>query len=168
MTIQKSVNSILEQLEKSIMALSDDQYTKKIDTLSGASIGEHVRHVIELFVCLQEGYANGLVNYENRKRDTAIQTSRGVAVGLMRSINRSLFSDNKDMVLKAGYNENNNELFTLSTNYYREIAFNIEHAIHHMALIRIGITEVSDVQVPDGYGVASSTLKFRKKMFATR
>ncbi len=52
MTIQKSVNSILEQLEKSIMALSDDQYTKKIDTLSGASIGEHVRHVIELFVCL--------------------------------------------------------------------------------------------------------------------
>lgn len=168
MTIQKSVDSIFEKLEKSVIGLSDDQYTIKIDTLFGASIGEHVRHIIELFVCLQEGYVSGLVNYENRKRDITIQTSRGVAIGLMRSINRSLFSDNKDLVLQAGYNENSNELCTLSTNYYREIAYNIEHTIHHMALIRIGISEVSDVQVPDGYGVAPSTLKFRKKMIATR
>lgn len=166
MTIQKSVNTILEQLEKSVAGLSNEQYTVKIETLLGASIGEHVRHVIELFVCLQEGYASGVVNYENRKRDIAIQTSRVVAIGLMKSINHSLFSDNKVILLQVGYSENSNELLTIPTNYYREIAYNIEHAIHHMALIRIGINLVSDNKVPDGYGIAPSTLKYRKSMVA--
>jgi hypothetical protein len=166
MTIQKSVNTILEQLEKSVAGLSNEQYTMKIDTLLGASIGEHVRHVIELFVCLQEGYASGVVNYENRKRDIAIQTSRSVSIGFMKSINQSLFCDNKVILLQAGYNENSNELLTIPTNYYREIAYNIEHAIHHMALIRIGINLISDNQVPDGYGIAPSTLKYRKSKVA--
>lgn len=166
MTIQKSVNTILEQLEKSVAGLSNEQYTMKIDTLLGASIGEHVRHVIELFVCLQEGYTSGVVNYENRKRDIAIQTSRGIAIRFMKSINQSLFYDNKVILLQAGYNENSNELLTIPTNYYREIAYNIEHAIHHMALIRIGINLVSDNQIPEGYGIASSTLKYRKSNVA--
>lgn len=167
MTIQSSFISVLIQLEKSIVALSDEQYTKKVDTLFGASIGEHVRHVIELFVCLQEGYDCGVVNYENRKRDMAIQTVRDLAIDSMRTLRGSLFPINRDLLLQAGYNVNSNELFTLSTNYFREIAFNIEHAIHHMALIRIGIKEVSDLEVPEGYGVASSTLKFRKGQVAS-
>lgn len=167
MTIQSSFNAVLVQLEKSIIELTDEQYTQKIDTLFGASIGEHVRHVIELFVCLQDGYACGVVNYENRKRDIAIQTVRVVALDLMGTIKTSFFKENRELLLQAGYSETSNELFTLSTNYFREIAFNIEHAIHHMALIRIGIQEVSDLEVSEGYGVASSTLKFRKGQAAT-
>jgi len=167
MTIQSSFNAVLVQLEKSIIELTDEQYTQKIDTLFGASIGEHVRHVIELFVCLQDGYACGVVNYENRKRDIAIQTVREVALDLMGTIKTSFFVENRELLLQAGYSETSNELFTLSTNYFREIAFNIEHAIHHMALIRIGIQEVSDLKVSEGYGVASSTLKFRKGQTAT-
>lgn len=162
MTIQTSFSFVIAQLEKSIVELTDEQYTRKIDTLFGASIGEHVRHVIELFVCLQNGYASGVVNYENRKRDMTIQTVRRVAIDLMSTVKGSLFWENKDLQLHACYNEDCDELFTLSTNYFREIAFNIEHAIHHMALIRIGIREVSDLEIPEGYGVASSTLKFRK------
>lgn len=167
MTIQSSFNAVLVQLEKSIIELTDEQYTQKIDTLFGASIGEHVRHVIELFVCLQDGYACGVVNYENRKRDIAIQTVREVALDLMGTIKTSFFVENRELLLQVGYSETSNELFTLSTNYFREIAFNIEHAIHHMALIRIGIQEVSDLKVSEGYGVASSTLKFRKGQTAT-
>lgn len=163
MTLQQSVKNIFQQLQNSLVQLSDKQYSQIIDTLSGATIGQHVRHVVEMFVCLQNGYAIGIVNYEKRKRDITIETSKDVAIHLMQDVNESLFSNNKDLILEAGFDENSNELNRLPTNYFREIAYNLEHAIHHMALIKIGIREISDIQLPEGYGVASSTIKYRKE-----
>lgn len=164
MTIQKSVLAIFQQLEDSLVKLTDDQYCKKIDTLSGATIGQHVRHVVEMFVCLQDGYTTGIVNYEKRKRDITIETSKEIATNLMQHINTSLFTDNKELILEAGFDENSFELNQLPTNYFREIAYNLEHAIHHMALIKIGINEVAGLKLPEGYGIASSTLKYRKQV----
>jgi hypothetical protein len=163
MTIQQSVHAIFNQLEDSLLQLSNQQYSQKIDTLSGASIGQHVRHVVEMFVCLQDGYTSGVVNYEKRKRDITIETAKGTAIDVMNKINSTLLNENKPLVLEAGFDENSNELNKIPTNYFREIAYNLEHTIHHMALIKIGMNEVSDTQLPDGYGVASSTLKYRKE-----
>ncbi|MEO6721405.1 MAG: hypothetical protein ABIN67_13635 [Ferruginibacter sp.] len=163
MTIQQSVHAIFNQLEDSLLQLSNEQYSQKIDTLSGASIGQHVRHVVEMFVCLQDGYTSGIVNYENRKRDIAIETAKGTAIDVMNKINAALLNENNNLVLEAGFDENSDELNKIPTNYFREIAYNLEHAVHHMALIKIGINEVSDTQLPDGYGVASLTIKYRKE-----
>jgi hypothetical protein len=163
MTIQQSVHAIFNQLEDSLLQLSNEQYRQKIDTLSGASIGQHVRHVVEMFVCLQDGYTSGIVNYEKRKRDITIETSKETAIDIMNKIISALLNENKSLVLEAGFDENSDELNKILTNYFREIAYNQEHAIHHMALIKIGINEVLDTQLPDGYGVASSTLKYRKE-----
>lgn len=165
MTIQQSVQVIFKQLEDSLVQLNNEQYCKKINTLSGATIGQHVRHVVEMFVCLQEGYVTGTVNYEKRKRDITIESSNEVAITLMNQVNTSLFKENKELILEAGFDENSFELNRIPTNYFREIAYNLEHAIHHMALIKIGIMEVSDdVTLPEGYGVASSTIKYRQQL----
>jgi hypothetical protein len=51
----------------------------------------------------------------------------------------------------------------MPTNYYREMAYNLEHTIHHMALIRTGINDVSRISVPENFGVAISTMKYRKQ-----
>lgn len=163
MTIQQSVHAIFNQLENSLVQLSNQQYCQKINTLSDASIGQHVRHVVEMFVCLQDGYTAGIVNYENRKRDITIERSKETAIDIMNKINSALLNENKFLVLEAGFDENSDEINKIPTNYFREIAYNLEHAIHHMALIKIGINEVSDTQLSDGYGVASSTIKYRKE-----
>ena len=163
MTIQQSVHTIFNQLEDSLVQLSNQQYCQKIDTLSGASIGQHVRHAVEMLLCLQDGFSSGIVNYETRKRDMAMETSKETAINVMNKINSTLHTENKSLVLQAGFDENNNELDKIPTNYFREIAYSLEHTIHHMALIKIGINEVSDTQLPDGYGVASSTIKYRKE-----
>ncbi len=162
MTLQQSVHEIINRLEDSMARLSDEQYYQSIDTLSGASIGQHVRHVVEMFVCLQDGYVTGIVNYEKRKRDITIETSKDVAIQLMHDLKESLFNSNKDLILEAGFDENSIELNQLPTNYFREIAYNLEHTIHHMALMKISICEASDIQLPEGYGVASSTIKYRR------
>src|SRR5258708_11051025 len=162
MTIQQSVYIILQQLEDSLVKLSDEQFCCKVDTLLGATIGQHVRHVVEMFVCLQEGYSTGVVNYEKRKRDITIETSHKAAINVMSDITKCLFTENKELMLEAGFNKNSDELIKLPTNYFREIAYNLEHAIHHMALIRIGFSKISLISLPEDYGVASSTLKYKK------
>ncbi len=163
MTIQQSVQVIFQQLEDSLVQLSNEQYSQKIATLSEATLGQHVRHVVEMFVCLQDGYLTGTVNYEKRKRDIIIETSKVEAIALMQDIKASLYNDNKELVLEAGFDENSYELNRLPTNYFREIAYNLEHAIHHMALIKIGVNLVSEINLPEGFGVATSTIKYRQK-----
>ena len=50
----------------------------------------------------------------------------------------------------------------LDSNYYREVMYNLEHAIHHHALIKVAIIHFTDLDLPDSFGVAPSTMEYRK------
>lgn len=163
MQLHQAIQNVFVQLNGSLEQLTPEQYVYPSPTLSNASIGQHVRHIIEMFICLEAGYQPGVINYENRKRDIKIETEKDFAAGLLKDIYAGLDKPNKNLVLEATYNEDSNELILFDTNYYREIAYNLEHTIHHMALIKVGIKEVSTMAIPDGFGVASSTLKHRKE-----
>jgi hypothetical protein len=130
--------------------------------LSNSTIGQHVRHIIEMFQCLENGYVSGIVNYENRKRDSNIETDKKIACDLLRSINHDLGKQDKTLILEGVYNDDSNEQMQFPTNYYREIVYNLEHTIHHMALIRVGLKELKDLDLPESYGVASATVKHKK------
>ena len=161
MRLQQSIQNVFVQLTASLELLKDEQYIYASKILSNATIGQHVRHIIEMFICLEDGYTGGVVNYEKRKRDIKIETEKDFAIALLKKIYESLNKENKPLILEATYDENADELIHFDTNYYREIAYNLEHTIHHMALIKVGIREVSDIEIPAGFGVASSTIKFR-------
>lgn len=164
MLLKKPIQNVFVQLTGSLHQLSTAEYTQPSKILFSASIGQHVRHVIELFLCLEAGYETGLVNYEKRKRDYKIETDKDFAVQLLRDIYHRLDRPDISLVLEAeDYENTTSGVVTISTNYYRELAYNLEHTIHHMALIRVGINEVSSVVLPDEFGVAYSTIKFRKE-----
>jgi hypothetical protein len=163
MQLQEAVNNVFVQLAETLNQLTQQEYVKPCSTLFNNTIGQHVRHIIELFQCLESGYDNSLVNYEKRKRDIAIETDKQLASDLLKNIYQQLNRPDKALVLEACYDEHASEPITIATNYYREIAYNLEHTIHHMALIRVGIAEVSSIVLPDDFGVASSTVKYRKQ-----
>jgi len=163
MQLQQAVNNVFVQLAETIRQLSSAQYVQPCANLVNNTIGQHVRHIIELFQCLENGYAQSAVNYEKRKRDALIENDKEVALQLLQEIYSGLAKPDKEMVLHASYDEHSPEPIAIPTNYYREIAYNLEHTIHHMALIRVGINEVSDISLPDDFGVASSTVKHRKQ-----
>lgn len=163
MQLQNAIQNVFTQLSETLRQLSDEQYTRSSKTLSNATIGQHTRHIIEMFLCLEGGYEKGIVNYENRKRDVKIETEKEFALGLLLDIYNGLGKPNKDLILEATYNEDSDELIEFRTNYRREIAYNLEHTIHHMALIKVGILESADIQLPEGFGVASSTIKYKKE-----
>lgn len=163
MQLQEAVNNVFAQLSASLQQISEEQYARPCQTLSNNTIGQHVRHIIELYQCLETGYQSGTVNYEKRKRDRAIETNKAFADGLLKQINQNLLRENKDLVLEATYDEHSNQPISMATNYYREVAYNLEHTIHHMALIRVGLNEIANIQLPEEFGVASSTVKHRNQ-----
>ena len=161
--LKQAVDNVFDQLTDSIDQLTSHQYVQPCKNLSDSSVGRHVRHIIELFQCLEKGYDCGTIDYEKRKRDIDIETDKGLACNLLRQISDRLDRPNKNLLLSSSYDDHSTESIIIATNYYREIAYNLEHTIHHMALIRIGIAEISDIALSDDFGVASSTLKYRKQ-----
>jgi hypothetical protein len=163
MLLKNPIQNVFVQLTESLHQLTAIEYTQPSKILFNASIGQHVRHVVELFLCLETGYTTGVVNYEKRKRDYKIESDKDFAIQLIKDIYHRLERPNIDLVMEAEDYEDVSGVVAIPSNYYREIAYNLEHTIHHMALIRVGINEVSSLVLPDEFGVAYSTIKFRKE-----
>jgi len=162
MILKQSIQQVFVQLSESLNELSKDEYRQPSKVLLDATIGEHVRHIIELFQCLEKGYDTGIVNYEKRKRDHELEINKELASFLLKEIYQNIDKPNKDILLEAGDYCDPMEIVSISSNYYRELVYNLEHTIHHMALIRVGINEVSSVRLPEEFGVAYSTVKYRQ------
>ena len=163
MLLKKPIQNVFVQLTESLHQLSGEEYGRPSKTLFDASIGQHVRHIIELFLCLEKGYESGIVNYEKRERDYRIETDKDFAIQLLKDIYHRIERPNIEIEMEADDYEDGPIAVVIPTNYYRELAYNLEHTIHHMALIRVGVNEVSTVVLPKEFGVAYSTIKYRKK-----
>lgn len=163
MLLKNPIQNVFTQLSESLRQISAEEYKMPSRALTNAAIGQHVRHVIELFLCLQQGYESGVVNYEKRKRDYRIETDKELALDFLFDIYNNLDKPNRDLILEAEDYTEQAETVSVLSNYYRELVYNLEHTIHHMALIRVGINEVSAIQLPDEFGVAYSTIKYRQQ-----
>jgi len=162
MQLQQAVNNVFVQLSGSLETLNPDEYVKPCQNLSNATIGQHVRHIIEMFICLEHGYRTGAINYENRKRDKLIEQDKNFALLALQEIHSGLSKPDKPLILEGVYNDDSSNIMQFPTNYYREIVYNLEHTIHHMALIRVGLKELTQMELPENYGVASATVKHIK------
>ena len=161
--IKQSIQHVFVQLSETLNQLSNEEYMQPSTLLLNATIGQHVRHIIELFQCLVKGYDEGVVNYEKRKRDYEIESDRELASSLLKNIYQSIERPNKEIILETEDYCDTMQVVTIPSNYYRELAYNLEHTIHHMALIRVGVNEVSSVVLPEEFGVAYSTIKYRQQ-----
>lgn len=163
MMLTQPIQHVFIQLSETLNQLSNEEYSRSSNILMKATIGQHVRHIIELFQCLENGYDTGLVNYEKRKRDYKIETDKQLAIELLKEIYRNIEKPNKAITLEAEDYCDEIQVVSIPSNYYRELAYNLEHTIHHMALIRVGVNEVSSVVLPEEFGVAYSTIKYRQQ-----
>ncbi len=151
----------LKSLQNLLQNLEEDNYQMQSPLLGNASIGQHVRHTIELAQALITGYNVGEVNYEKRKRDIKIETDIAFAKSIIANLIVEINLSNKDLQLIV--TDNNTSIETkVATNYFRELAYNTEHTIHHMALIRVALREMQLEIVDEQFGVAPSTIKHRQ------
>jgi uncharacterized damage-inducible protein DinB len=155
-------SGLFDQLRDAISKLDKEQYQHPSEVLFKSTIGQHVRHVIELFVELINGYETGYVDYEKRKRDLQIETDPSLAIEKLSTLSVLLDKSDRELLLTSEYSLDGGNTRLVPTNYFRELIYNIEHTVHHMALIRAAMSHMSVPSLSAEFGVAMSTLKYRK------
>jgi uncharacterized damage-inducible protein DinB len=160
--LNHSINKLLKQLEKMVSELSDQQFSTPVALLGQSTIGQHMRHILEFYIELGNGYHTGLIDYDGRKRNHDLQTIRSLAIAKIEEIRGIINFDNKDLQILTICDFEDQERQQLPTNYFRELMYNLEHTVHHMALIRVAVCLITEISLPEDFGVAASTIKHRK------
>ncbi len=150
----------IEQFKSVLRSLPEDLFTKPCSKISDATIGQHTRHIIELYLCLIDGYASGEVSYDNRKRDKRTEQESDFAQLQLQWIQEKLEMENKALFISFELDESP---MRIESNYQREVMYNLEHAIHHEALIKVAILEFCEMALPVSFGVAPSTIQYRNQ-----
>lgn len=150
----------LQSLSKLLLLLNENQYTQSNELLGNASIGGHTRHIIELLKCTSDGYNNGVVDYVNRVRNLSIETDKVLAIQELNLLFETIKKDDKQMLLITETN-GKDTANVVGTTYLREIVYNTEHAIHHLALIRVALRVMQLDIVGNDFGMAYSTIKYQ-------
>ena len=165
MNLSTACTNILTQLSDLVSQIDEKDFSRPSEALSKSTIGQHLRHTLEFFICFENGFERGLVNYDKRAHDKLIESDKFVALSVIARIGEFVkdLNDDKPLKLEVGYDLEKDEFVTIETNAIRELVYNIEHAVHHMAIMKIGIREVAPyVTLPSDFGIAASTVRFRE------
>lgn len=165
MNLSKAAINILNQLADLVKQIQETDFAKPSDTLSKSTIGQHIRHTLEFFICFESGFKRGIINYDKRAHDKLIETDKFLALS---AISQTIgfintLREDKPLKLEVGYDLVREEFVTVDTNSSRELVYNIEHAVHHMAIIKIGIRELAPyVRLDYDFGIAASTVRYKE------
>ena len=153
--------TILNQISGLVQQINDNDYSYQLDLLSGNTIAKHIRHILELYVQFNSGILLNQINYDKRERNLLIEHNKTYTITFINDlISKIKLIDNSDSAILLNTLINNNE-FLIKTSIERELVYNIEHAIHHMAIIKIALlSNFKDISIPPNFGVAPSTVKY--------
>lgn len=153
----------LYQLMDLLQRLSPEDYTRKPEILSGASIGQHVRHIVEFYLLLVSGSFTDVISYDKRERDIRLESNPEFAMATINAVLSGILTLNVDspVFIEADYTTEGASKNRIASSVGRELAYCIEHSIHHQALIKAGLIALGLKELTDGhFGVAYSTIRF--------
>ncbi len=156
----------LLEIKNLILKLSDDDFVYKSNLLSQSTIGQHVRHIIEFYRSSINKTIENVVNYDKRERNILIETDRIYAISKIEKICLALNdkNENHNLLLEGNFSFKEGVTVQIQTSFFRELAYCLEHSIHHQALIKIALKElnIEDI-IPKSFGIAPATNRYREK-----
>jgi uncharacterized damage-inducible protein DinB len=164
MTLKAASSDILRQLAEVVSQLTPAEYTLPLVVLSHNSIGKHVRHILEFYELLLQSLPTGHLNYDRRHRDLTLESNPDEALCRLDTIDRAIqrLDLAQPLRLEADLSAGGSVSVTIASSVERELLYNIEHGIHHMALIQVGLrADFGHVRLPVHFGIAYSTVRQR-------
>ncbi|WP_257294661.1 DinB family protein [Endozoicomonas sp. YOMI1] len=162
---------LLSELIQAIEKLPANNYQKSATPDSAQTIGAHVRHIIEFYQCFLSGLDSRYINYDNRNRDPECERNVSSAVDALLSIKARLVKLTKNTWSKINLTLNantdtNGSVIKVETSVVRELLYLQCHTTHHMSIINLLLQQLGN-QPPKNFGVATSTLIYRKQQEAS-
>lgn len=167
--LSHTTQAVFAQMQKQLSYIPKEAYTRPLDTLSGSSVGMHFRHILEFYICLEEQFSEGVVCYDLRRRDTTLEQEPKAVQDFLHTLGKrieGLLEDtgkaSEKLQLRILGDHPEEEQF-IATSLERELFYTLEHAIHHLALVRAAlIHNFPDLHIEPDLGVAPATQRFRR------
>jgi hypothetical protein len=101
------------------------------------------------------------VNYARRNRERKLETDKGYALEVLIKLAHKIGTADMPLEVEMSLIPEEGHLKVISS-LYREMSYNIEHAIHHMAILKIGLRSIQ-IEVNKNFGVAPSTINYNEQ-----
>jgi len=152
---------LLRELKSIVRKLNDLQFTKRPVGVVASSIGSHVRHCLDHVAALLRSVETGELNYDDRARGTAVESSRFAAIEAIEDLVRQLSGITAEYLDRAILVRvllfPGSAPTDVQSSFGRELAFVISHTIHHNALVAAMLRTLG-IDPPERFGYAPSTL----------
>jgi len=152
----------LQQCQQLLTLLSPQDYACGSDDT--ASIGAHVRHILERFQCFLAGLPEGCVDYDDRSRDRTLEKNPQAAAFALATILRrmgDLSVDSRPLQIRESVSSEAPAGEADST-VKRELLSLISHTTHHLAMIAM-VARSLGYELDDDFGKAASTIIFEQQ-----
>ncbi len=158
-----STTFTLRQLTNLLSELSQEEYNQKLEIINGNTIGKHCRHIVELFGCLINGIETKVVDYDNRQRDINLETDKTLCLCVIEDMINAIMRCELDATLFLVTDLEAKG--TIRTSLKRELLYNQEHTIHHLAIIGIVVRQCfKKIVLEENFGVARSTIRHQQQV----
>lgn len=158
-----AILAVIDQINQVLKQFSPEEYRRPLPEYNGSSIGQHFRHILEFFQCLENGIPDGVVDYAGRRRNMLYEDNPRLAAEAFSAFSGRLnqFQVTIPLTVRAEFGSDDRPEYDSTVG--RELVFVYDHAIHHLAIIKIGLhCHFRHVQSEQDLGVSPSTVKFRK------
>jgi hypothetical protein len=161
--------ALIDQGVRLLETFPEDVFTARSPATLGASIGGHLRHNLDHYACFVRGLTEGRIDYDDRERAPEIETKPAAAIAALRRAAEALRAVpgealDRAVEVRMDTGESEERPWTRST-VRRELQFLLSHTVHHYALIAM-ICHRHERAVEEDFGVAPSTIKFRRRAAA--
>jgi len=147
--------ALLEQGAAVLAGIDDDVYP---------SVGAHFRHCLDFYQCLLDGLQRGVIDHTRRLRDVRVEQHRQFAIEsigeAIARLQTGAASAGRDLGISLVLDHDPSRV--VRSTVERELEAAASHTIHHFAVIGV-LLRTRGVEVPDDFGVAPSTLRFRAR-----
>ena len=141
------------------------------DLAAFPSVGPHLRHCVDHFRLLLDGWRSGSVNYDARPRDVLLEQDPEAVRGALAGIAGSLAEiENADLLKELTVTQSaapGRPPLSLPSRLERELVFLSGHTIHHLAIMLLA-AQAAGVLLPSRLTVAYSTEAHRESLAMNR
>lgn len=167
--IIKANREVLGQGIALLGMLSDEQYTRVCEPWLTSTIGQHIRHVVDMYLALinsVESDGENIVNYDYRQRGSRLEhhVSNGrealqQVVTWLDELKPVSAVQLSSLQIQSEISLHQSTVAILESSLLRELVFVGSHSVHHYALIRV-IARHQGLTLAENFGVAPATASF--------
>lgn len=162
-----AVEEMIIQIISLLDQIPDQDFNRSLEVYEDATLGKHFRHIYEFFDCLVNQCDCGEIDYGLRKREQSLENYTDIAKDRFLKLRDRLGELEEELPIEVctDFKDEQGQRQTVKSTLGRELMYAYDHAVHHLAIVRIGLASLSpEVTIDESLGVAASTIQHQYKI----